>query len=139
MVVDFDHFVHRSLDEFAAPNEFARMKPHATLQIKTEVSGWRFPLCEEYERCNRTLRGRKEFYNDMRPAAKELAKLDYSTRAECNRLMRIENPHLSNEELDDLLLKLDNPDSILKVDKFTLTDTDPNANGGEPLQAIASP
>ena len=56
LCVDLDHFVYRSLDEFADPKEFSYMKPHATKQIKTEIDGWRFPLVEEYERCNRTLK-----------------------------------------------------------------------------------
>ena len=63
-----------------------------------------------------------------------MAKLDYSTKAECNRLMGIENSHLSNDELDELFLKLENPDSIPKVDKFTLTDPEPDTDGGEPSQ-----
>lgn len=126
LVVDLDHFVLRSLDEFADPKVFSRMKPHATQVIKTEVDGFRFPLCEEYERCNRTLQGRKEYYNDLRPASKELAKLDYSTKAECNRMMRIENPHLNPE----LLHKLHSPDQSAEVVAHTSEDTPAQGAGG---------
>ena len=70
-------------------------------------------MCQEYERANWTLEGRKEYYNDQRLANDELAAIDYSTKAECNRIMRIENPNASKEELD--AMKQDLPKSAPKV------------------------
>ena len=103
MVVDVDHFVYRSLDEFAEPKEFTKMKPHCTYVIKAEVDGFRFPLAREYERCNRTLEGRREYYNDAKTSHSELSLVDYSPKAECNRIMREESPHRNPESLDAML------------------------------------
>ena len=105
------------------------MKLHATQQIKTEVDGSRFPLRREYERCNRTLEGRREFYNDLRPASKELAKLDYSSKAECNRMMRYENPEFDPTELNTHLHKMPNPDQVGNVDAASSTDDQQQQSG----------
>ena len=68
-VVDLDHFVNKSLDDFVDPKVFRSVTPHETKVVKLEAKGYRFPLAEKYWRHNLTLEGREAYYDDCKFAA----------------------------------------------------------------------
>ena len=72
-----------------------------------------------------------ENYNDQRPASNELSVLDYSTKAECNRMMRQEFSHLPADQIEAKMHELIAPKDKLVTDSFTNTDPPPPIAGGD--------
>jgi len=79
-----------------------------------------------------TLEGREAFYNDTSFARDELMELSYTMKAECNRMMRAENPSQDEVDIAGMLHEL--PD-LIKAESATQTSTTGNweesgGNGG---------
>ena len=134
-VIDLDFFVNKSLDDFADPVAFGHPKdinPHETKVIKLEAKGYRFPLAEKYWRANTTLAGREEYYNDTTPVKDELHELNYSVKAECNRLMRAREG-VSQEEFDEILHDLSSHEvtSAESASQTAITSVNRDGKGGE--------